>query len=84
MLKRYKVDRAICDQGLAFLRRYRKHFEASRNAFGDYPRHDWTSHAADAFRMSVIGHIGSDQNALATIARARRLDTMEAAVVDQY
>lgn len=84
MLKNCRFDQQKCNQGLAALRQYRRQFDASRNVFGDRPRHDWTSHSADAFRMSVIGRIDTDRKTLAKIARTGRLETGEAAVVNQY
>jgi hypothetical protein len=43
-------DRERCVAGLEALRQYRADFDERTKAFKDKPRHDWTSHAADAFR----------------------------------
>ena len=37
------------------LRQYRQEFDEKRKVFRDHPRHDFTSHAADAFRYLAIG-----------------------------
>ena len=39
-----------CAPGLEALRQYRADFDEKTRAFKDTPRHDWTSHTADAFR----------------------------------
>lgn len=40
--------------GLEALRQYRTAFDERTKAFAKTPRHDWTSHAADAFRYLCI------------------------------
>lgn len=44
----FDADR--CKFGLEALRLYRKDRDEKMNVFRDKPRHDWTSHSADAFR----------------------------------
>ncbi len=39
-----------CRDGLEALRQYRTAYDEKLKAFKDHPLHDWTSHAADAFR----------------------------------
>lgn len=43
-------DAAKCGAGLEALRLYRKDYDDKMKVFRDRPRHDWTSHSADAFR----------------------------------
>jgi phage terminase large subunit len=50
ILPRCWFDADKCKSGLEALRQYRKDFDDRLKAFRDKPRHDWTSHAADAFR----------------------------------
>jgi phage terminase large subunit len=50
VLPRCWFDAEKCASGLEALRQYRKDFDDRLKAFRDKPRHDWTSHAADAFR----------------------------------
>jgi hypothetical protein len=45
---RFHVER--CKQGIEALRHYHREWDDSRKAFLDRPVHDWSSHAADAFR----------------------------------
>jgi hypothetical protein len=37
------------------LRQYRQEWDEKRKSFRDHPRHDYTSHAADAFRYLAVG-----------------------------
>ncbi|ULQ46952.1 hypothetical protein JN531_001390 [Flagellatimonas centrodinii] len=41
-------------QGLSALAQYQREWDDERKCFRDRPRHDWTSHPADAFRMLAI------------------------------
>jgi phage terminase large subunit len=50
ILPRCYFDRSKCAVGLEALRQYRSDYDEKKRAFSDKPRHDWTSHAADAFR----------------------------------
>ena len=43
-----------CDDGIECLRQYQREFDEDKKVFRDKPRHDWTSHGADAFRMLSI------------------------------
>ena len=43
-----------CDDGIECLRQYQREYDEDRKVFRDRPRHDWTSHGADAFRMMSI------------------------------
>lgn len=49
-LPRVWFDRIRCADGIEALRQYRAEFDEKTKAFRDTPKHDWTSHAADAFR----------------------------------
>lgn len=42
-------------QGLDALRNYRREYDEKRSVFYDKPLHDWSSHAADAFRYLAVG-----------------------------
>lgn len=43
-------DSDRCKQGIEGLRQYRADFDEKTRAFKNAPKHDWTSHSADAFR----------------------------------
>lgn len=47
-------DAEKCDDGIEALRQYQREYDEDKKAFRERPRHDWTSHPADAFRMLAI------------------------------
>lgn len=47
-------DETGTETGLDALRQYRSEFNEDKSVFDDRPLHDWTSHAADAFRYLAI------------------------------
>ncbi|WP_374382952.1 terminase large subunit domain-containing protein [Dongia sp.] len=55
LIPRCWIDSERCARGLDALRLYRPDFDAKRQAFSQRPLHDWTSHAADAFRYLALG-----------------------------
>lgn len=50
-----RFDRAKCERGLSALRQYQKRWDDKLKIFSSAPLHDWTSHAADAFRYLAQG-----------------------------
>lgn len=53
-LPRCWFDAQKTDVGLDCLRQYRSEYDEKKLVFSDNPRHDWTSHAADAFRYLAM------------------------------
>lgn len=51
LLPRCWFDAEKCKAGIEALRQYRKDWDEEKKTFRDRPRHDWASHAADAFRQ---------------------------------
>ena len=49
-------DAVKCNRGVEALRQYRKDWNDKLRIFSDKPLHDWTSHAADAFRTFAWSH----------------------------
>jgi len=45
-----------CERGIDALRQYRREWDDSNKAWKGRPLHDWTSHAADAFRYLAVGY----------------------------
>jgi len=45
-----------CDEGIECLRQYQREWDDDKRFFKDKPRHDWTSHGADAFRMLAVAY----------------------------
>ena len=55
MIPKCFFDRDKTHTGLEMLRQYRQEWDEKRKVFRDHPKHDFTSHAADAFRYLAIG-----------------------------
>ncbi len=53
-LMRCWFDAEKCEDGIECLRQYQREYDEDKKVFRDKPRHDWTSHGADAFRMLAI------------------------------
>jgi phage terminase large subunit len=49
-------DAIRCSDGLEALRQYRADFDDRLRTFKDAPRHDWSSHSADAFRYLAMAY----------------------------
>jgi len=75
LLPRCWFDAERCRVGLEALRLYRRDFDERLKTFRDRPRHDWTSHAADAFAQFAIGfkeHAAPDMAAVRARLRNAR------------
>ena len=55
ILPRCWFDREKTEKGLEALRMYRREYDEDHKVYKDKPLHDWTSHAADAFRYLALG-----------------------------
>src|SRR5262245_40249353 len=55
LLPRCWFNAEKCARGLEALRHYRSEWDERRQAFRERPLHDWSSHAADAFRYLAMG-----------------------------
>jgi hypothetical protein len=53
-LMRSWFDAERCHDGIECLRQYQREYDEDKKVFRDKPKHDWTSHGADAFRMLAI------------------------------
>jgi phage terminase large subunit len=49
-------DKKKCAQGLSALETYQAEWDESKKKLANKPKHDWTSHAADAFRTFSVGY----------------------------
>ena len=47
------IDTA-CHEGTETLKQYQREYDEDKKCFRDKPRHDWTSHYADAFRYACL------------------------------
>ncbi len=50
-----RFDRAKCADGIEALKQYRAEYDEERKVLKPTPLHDWSSHAADAWRYLAIG-----------------------------
>ena len=55
LLRRAWFDQNSTRQGLEALRQYQREWDDKLRTFKNRPRHDWTSHASDAFRYLAMG-----------------------------
>ncbi len=55
LIPRCYFDRDNCRQGLEALRHYHRAWRDRTRDFANSPVHDWSSHAADAFRTMSVG-----------------------------
>lgn len=55
LLPRCWFDREKCGRGLKALGAYQREWAPKLNSWRARPRHDWSSHAADAFRYLALG-----------------------------
>jgi len=53
-MPRSRWDAVRCREGIEALRQYRTEYDEKLKAFKDRPRHDWTSHTADAARYMAM------------------------------
>jgi phage terminase large subunit len=56
LLPRCWFDATKCGRGIEALRQYRKQLNPRLQEFTGTPVHDWSSHAADAFRGLAVRH----------------------------
>ena len=54
MFHRCWFDKNGCDSGIKALRRYQRKYDEDTRSFSRQPKHDWTSHYADAWRMLAV------------------------------
>lgn len=54
-LARVRFDARRCADGIEALKQYRADYDETMKVLKPAPRHDWTSHAADAFRYLAMG-----------------------------
>lgn len=49
-----RFDQTKCKRGIDALRGYHRQWDDVRKVYGKNPEHDWSSHAADAFRVMAM------------------------------
>jgi phage terminase large subunit len=56
LMPRVWFDQTNCKEGLECLRQYRADYDEKARTFRDAPKHDWTSHTADAWRYLCMAY----------------------------
>lgn len=54
LLPRCRFDNILTKYGVQCLMNYQKAYDAKNKVFQNKPKHDWTSHSADAFRVLAL------------------------------
>lgn len=54
MLSKCWFDTEKCERGIEAMKQYRREWDGKRQVWRERPLHDWTSHAADAFRYGAM------------------------------
>jgi hypothetical protein len=54
MLPRVWFDKTNCGEAVEVLKQYQREWDDDKKAFREKPRHDFSSHCADAFRMLAL------------------------------
>ena len=55
LIPRAWFDKENCKQGLEALRFYHRAYDERNRTYRTSPKHDWSSHAADAWRYAAVG-----------------------------
>ncbi len=55
LLAKCWFDKDKCDKGISALRSYQRAWDRKNKVFQQRPKHDWASHASDAFRYLAMG-----------------------------
>jgi len=56
LLERCWFDEKQCEQGIDCLINYQRNYDENGKTWQSKPRHDWSSHGADAFRYLAVGY----------------------------
>jgi phage terminase large subunit len=56
ILDQARIDETRCQKGLDALRQYQSEWSEKNKEYAAKPKHDWTSHAADALRTFACGY----------------------------
>jgi phage terminase large subunit len=62
MLDKCYFDAERCDRGIEALRQYQRDFDEKGKTWRGRPKHDWTSHGADAMRYLATGYRPASTN----------------------
>lgn len=55
-------DKTKCDRGIKALKSYSKEWDDKNKTYKNQPKHDWSSHSADAFRYLAVSYKREQQS----------------------
>lgn len=55
LLQKCWFDSKKCENGIEAMKQYQREWDDKSKTFRNRPKHDWTSHCADAFRTLAVG-----------------------------
>lgn len=55
LLPKCYFDKVKCERGINALKNYQRKWDSKNRCWSEKPLHDWSSHAADAFRILAMG-----------------------------
>ena len=58
VLSQCYFDEVKCQQGISALESYKAEYDEEKKVLAPRPKHDWASHASDAFRTFAVGYRG--------------------------
>jgi hypothetical protein len=71
-LARCRFDKVRCADGIEALKQYRTEYDEERKVMKPSPLHDWTSHAADAFRYLAMSWKEPEKKQDVDLSRLKR------------
>jgi len=71
IFSRCYFDSEKCKRGLLALKSYHKDYDEKNKCYKKSPKHDWSSHGADAFRTLAVGFIEQEEKRENEVLRAR-------------
>jgi hypothetical protein len=70
-----------CEEGLEALKQYHYEYDEDAKTFGTKPEHDWSSHAADAFRyLAVVARMGRSMGKKGGVEESRLVSPLDKGV----
>lgn len=84
LIDRCYFDGVRCKQGLDALKNYHKFWDESSKSYRNRPVHDWSSHAADAFRYMAVGLKTSTTSAKPFIPRSSASPRKQSKIVQFF
>ncbi len=69
VLSQCYFDEVKCQPGISALESYKAEYDEEKKVLAPRPKHDWASHASDAFRTFAVGYHGRTKNIIKPVPR---------------